>query len=88
MAKQDHRINEHGISVVDLFAGQWVVLEWNDADDEVVLVLEVEDRSRAYKGARGLKVLARSRNGVMHIIRPCSSQVKQVLSEVLMFPKL
>jgi hypothetical protein len=57
MAKQDRRINEHGIDVRNLSAGQWITVRWNDLGDVRCLLLDVEARQATYKGERSLKVL-------------------------------
>jgi len=56
MAKIDHRINEHGVNVNDLKAGQWVTVRWNDAGDVKCLLLEIEEHPKTYKGERCIKV--------------------------------
>jgi len=57
MARNDLRINSHGINVADLKAGKWIELTYSDAPNEVVLLLEVEARQATYKGCRSLNVL-------------------------------
>jgi hypothetical protein len=56
MAQQDKRINEHGIDALDLHSGQWVVIRWNDAPDEVVLVVAIDQYKKTYKGERSMRV--------------------------------
>jgi len=65
MARNDLRINEHGINVTDLHAGQWITVRWNDAGDVCCLLLEVEARQATYKGDRSIKVLECSANGLI-----------------------
>lgn len=58
MAKQDQRINEHGVDGTDLHGGQWVVVRWNDAPDDVHLIVAVDRYQKTYKGERSLRVVS------------------------------
>lgn len=57
MARKDHRVNEHGINVLNLAPGQWITVRWNDVGDVRCLLIDVEKRPATFKGFRDLKVL-------------------------------
>jgi len=89
VVKTDWRINKHGVNVLDLHAGQWVELWWNDSDNEVGLILEVEKLPKTAKRERDLKMLLKDRSGVLYIMtRATNYQVVRILPDVLEFPKL
>ncbi len=56
MAKQDLRINKHGVNVASLKPGQWIELEFTDAPPATAILLEVESRRAAFTGERRLNV--------------------------------
>lgn len=86
MAKQDLRINTHGVNVKDLEAGFWVVVKWDDIGDELSLLLEVEQRPATFKGARSLKVLDLTNDGDWQInTRADSTQVVRIIGDVALW---
>lgn len=87
MAKQDRRINEHGIDVRNLKPGMWITVRWcgkNDEwEDEPCLLLAVEDKQASYKGVRGIVVFDRDEKGKWRINRAADHDQVTAINGVL-----
>ncbi|QRE00207.1 hypothetical protein [Burkholderia phage BCSR5] len=68
MAKQDLRVNDHGIDVRDLKPGMWITVWWYGKGDERIydrcLLLEVEEKPHNFKGVRDITVFVREKKGL------------------------
>lgn len=80
MAQKDMRISKHGIDVRKLEVGMWVELEWNDAPNEIALIVSLEERHDSYKGERSVGTMSHDAAG--WFIRMASATHTQIVRVV------
>jgi hypothetical protein len=79
MAKPDFRINKHGVNVADLKVGQWVELTWNDAPNEIALIVAIGLHPKSYKGERTLETLHWDNDGWFACATAVHTQVVRIV---------